>query len=436
MMDSADEATDYEKQRAARIARNNAVLNALALPLAASELATSVAGKEKINKPFKDAHQGISTRRSQRLENTGSRKSLADWSSDSDDSENGKGAESSDEDVNVDRASRPSKDANQEEDDYEPADDMTGSEEEEGDEAEEDEEEEEDEAGGGGGGGKRQTGEQTVRDTFSMNKRGFKRGGPHSYSRSRKGSGQIGSGPTRGKNPAASSDAGNRSSSSSRRGRGDAAPAGTLSEEQAMLVAAIAGSSGAGLDPNPNPNPEEEDEDMLLQQALALSMAPGGSVPAGHTLASPGVPARHGPTPRGMTEQQHHLGKGKQPQSLVETPDQRQLAARPVGSTKGKARSTSGAKKRRKAGAGPLQELAPAEVDALFHLFDERRRGRVTAADVRRVAEAHDCCFSPDELQDMVALFGASSSTSSGDTCVRAAWPLPLPPPPPTLACL
>ncbi|GAQ79583.1 calmodulin-related protein [Klebsormidium nitens] len=59
------------------------------------------------------------------------------------------------------------------------------------------------------------------------------------------------------------------------------------------------------------------------------------------------------------------------------------------------------------------------EIDALFHLFDDRGRGQLSVADVRHVAEAHDFTWSDEQLQDMVGMFDADNDGLMGQDDFR-----------------
>jgi hypothetical protein len=65
-------------------------------------------------------------------------------------------------------------------------------------------------------------------------------------------------------------------------------------------------------------------------------------------------------------------------------------------------------RRRKQKNQGGRSQFTEGELDALFALFDDKGRGRLSVADIAYVATAHDFAWSKDELSDMVEFFDSN----------------------------
>ncbi|XP_024392586.1 uncharacterized protein [Physcomitrium patens] len=134
---------------------------------------------------------------------------------------------------------------------------------------------------------------------------------------------------------------------------------------------------------------DEDDEQYALRQALALSM--GASVEAADFAVS------------SKKHKKRNTAKKRAAESMGLDPEDDLEDDAPSKPNKGKT-------KRKTQKMGNKRHYTEEEVDALFPIFDDRGRGRLTVNDLERVSTAHDFTWSTEELLDMIHLFNRNQN--------------------------
>lgn len=136
-------------------------------------------------------------------------------------------------------------------------------------------------------------------------------------------------------------------------------------------------------------NIDLDDEELALQQALALSM---------------GTPLEFAGT--GEIQNQSDWTRNKK----IKVSKNIGVAERGKDLHSALPPDVSGHRQRRRKqkNQGGRSQFTEGELDALFALFDDKGRGRLSVADIAYVATAHDFAWSKDELSDMVEFFDSN----------------------------